>query len=411
MGVRVGEKSKLLLAGAGWSAVVMVCLWLLVPSLLSQLEIVGSILALVAGWGLLVYLLAGAEREPKEVTAEQGITRQVVEHSSEAIIRVSTEFATQIAEIRGEVARTQAIFNEAVSGLIQSFHSMNQNVQYQRQLGMQIIAGNQEEGSSVSEFEQFTSKTSDTLRQFVESVVENSRLAMSLVEMTDRITQQMRDVRGRLGEIEGIAKQTNLLALNAAIEAARAGEAGRGFAVVADEVRDLSSRTNHFSMQIRDSLMGMQSTIEATEQAINQMAAQDMTFALTSKGDVEQAMNGIEALNLRTGESVGELNRVAEQVEIAVSQAIVSLQFQDMVTQLLGHVLRRLDLLDEVVGDEQKMALALKDSSNPEGTLRTLDALREHVEQLSQKLSTLKQGVNNNPVSQTGYASGDVELF
>ncbi len=92
---------------------------------------------------------------------------------------------------------------------------------------MQIVSGGSEEGS-VSEFQRFASKTSNTLRQFVDSVVENSRLAMSLVEMTDLINKQMSEVRGMLGEIEGISKQTNLLALNAAIEAARAGEAGPG---------------------------------------------------------------------------------------------------------------------------------------------------------------------------------------
>lgn len=179
----------------------------------------------------------------------------------------------------------------------------------------------------------------------------------------------------------------------------------------ADEVRDLSGRTNHFSKQIRSSLSNMQMTIAATEQAINQMAAKDMTFALTSKGDVEQAMNDIEAMTRRTGDTVGELNGIAAEVETAVGQAIVSLQFQDMVTQLLSHVSRRLEVLDEVAGDEQKLALVLRDSSDPAGTLRALDAIREHVELLSQKLSTLKQGVSNNPVSQTGFASGDVELF
>jgi methyl-accepting chemotaxis protein len=264
---------------------------------------------------------------------------------------------------------------------------------------------------AVGEFEQFAGKTSDTLRQFVESVIENSRVAMSLVEMTERIAAQMREVRGRLSEIEGIAKQTNLLALNAAIEAARAGEAGRGFAVVADEVRDLSGRTNHFSQQIREALTAMQAQIEASEKAIHQMAAQDMTFAITSKGDVEVAMSGIEAMNQRTGDSVAELNQIAEQVESSVNQAIVSLQFQDMVTQLLSHVMRRLDVMEEVVSDEEQMAVALLNTGDPEATMRTLDTLREHVDTLSQKLMTLKKGVDHNPVRQTGYSSGDVELF
>lgn len=283
-------------------------------------------------------------------------------------------------------------------------------MQRQRHLGVKVIAG-EADTNSASEFERFASKTSETLRQFVDSVVENSRLGMGLVEMTERITKQMREVRGRLGDIEGIAKQTNLLALNAAIEAARAGEAGRGFAVVADEVRDLSGRTNHFSQQIRQSLDGMEVTIQATERAINQMAAQDMSFALTSKGDVEQAMQGIETLNQRTSATVGELGEIAVQVEVAVNNAVLSLQFQDVVNQLLGHVGRRLDLLDEVVGDEQRMVLALRDTGDTQATVRTLDALREHVSQLSDKIVALKQGADNNPVSQTGYASGEVELF
>jgi methyl-accepting chemotaxis protein len=173
----------------------------------------------------------------------------------------------------------------------------------------------------------------------------------------------------------------------------------------------LSGRTNHFSQQIRGSLQKMQTTIEATEAAINQMAAQDMTFALTSKGDVEQAMLGINDMNRRTGETVSELNTIGEQVELAVNQAIMSLQFQDMVTQLLGHVTRRLDVVDEILADEQKMAGALNSSGDSAATLTALAEICQHVDQISQKMSVISQKVDNNPVNQTGFASGEVELF
>ena len=404
------SNNKLLLVGLGWSVIVAITL----VSVSSEAMVVPAVFAMVVsalGWLVASLMFAGAsDNEARQNMPPGGSVYEIVEHSSDAIVRMSSEFARQVAEMRAEIGRTQGIFGEAIGTLIASFQHMNSQVQRQQQLGLEIVSANAENGGG-GEFHQFANRTSNTLRQFVDSIVENSRLAMVLVETTERITVQMREVRGMLGEIEGIAKQTNLLALNAAIEAARAGEAGRGFAVVADEVRDLSGRTNHFSTQIRSSLDQMQATMGATEQAINQMAGQDMTFALTAKSDVELALQGIDDINQHTGEAVGELNHIANQVEVAVNQAIVSLQFQDMVTQLLGHVSRRLDLLEEVARDEEQLAGALRDLSDPESTLRTVDDIQQHVGVLSEKLAALQQGVNNNPVSQTGFSSGDVELF
>lgn len=395
-----------------WCATVLGALMAFEPAA-RQVTIGAAIVLLALGY-LIICLFPWQPSPPTAPINDEtyhGIYRGLTTHSSDALVRVSDEFSAQIAEIRGEIVRVQGIFAEAIDKLVTSFHSISELVNRQQELGMQIISRGGEGNDSLAEFEAFAVKTSETMRHFVEGVVENARSAMTLVEMTDRITSQMGAVRGMLGEIEGIAKQTNLLALNAAIEAARAGEAGRGFAVVADEVRDLSGRTSHFSQQIRHSLGNMQLTIEATENAINQMAAQDMTFALTSKDDVEKAMVGIEDINHRTGVVVSELSQIASQVEMSVGQAVMSLQFQDMVTQLLGHVSRRLDVLDEIVVDEQEMASVLRNGENPENTIKVLDSLRVHVDTLAEKLNALNKGVAHNPVRQTGFDSGDVELF
>ncbi len=405
----MGNNGKMMWVGLGWSGLVLGVL-LAIDSSARSVAVIAALLAMAGGWLLLARSLAAAGRRADEAGDTAVARREIVERSGQAIVHVSSEAARQVDAMQQEIRRAQDIFSEAIDKLVASFHGMNTQIQRQQQLGLQVVGGGIEEGS-VSEFQGFATKTSETLHQFVESVVENSRLAMSLVEMTDRIINQMSEVRGMLGEIEGISKQTNLLALNAAIEAARAGEAGRGFAVVADEVRDLSGRTSHFSQQIRGSLMKMQTTIEATEQAINQMAAQDMTFALTSKNDVESAMVGINEMNRRTGDTVSELNVIAEQVEQSVNQAIVSLQFQDMVTQLLGHVGRRLEVLDEILADEQKMAGVLNDSSDSTAAMAALSEICLHIDQISQKMGVISQKVDNNPVNQTGFASGDVELF
>jgi methyl-accepting chemotaxis protein len=220
----------------------------------------------------------------------------------------------------------------------------------------------------------------------------------------------MKRITGMLGEIEGISKQTNLLALNAAIEAARAGEAGRGFAVVADEVRDLSGRTSHFSQQIRGQLVTMQQSIEMTEQAINKMAAQDMTFALKSKQGVEVAMQNIEALNHRTGETIDELNHISESMEQSVNQAVVSLQFQDMVTQLLSHVNGRLESVQAVLGEVRALAAAAQ-CGQGEMSAAQADSLRQSLLQARTQVDGLRQRTSNNPVSQEGFNTGEIELF
>jgi methyl-accepting chemotaxis protein len=318
------------------------------------------------------------------------------------------QFSSQFDAARGELTRVQSLLSEAISSLTESFHGMHEQTTKQLELTLAVTTGSND---NPQQFDEFVANTSDVMQKVVDSVVNNSKVGMELVELTDSIAQSTKNVQSILSEIGSIAKQTNLLALNAAIEAARAGESGRGFAVVADEVRDLSARTTQFSQQISKLMLGMQGSVRQTEVAIQAMAGQDMTFALSSKSHVEEIIHTMEAQNRGRLDAIGKLASSAHGVERQVNQAVTALQFQDMVSQLIGHVNKRIDALDGVVRHLGVLSNSLKADAGASDARAALQQLNEETALVASSLASLQVITYHNPVSQKVMNDGDVELF
>ncbi len=409
MGAIWGKRGKGLWLTLAWLAVIaLVVFWLQSGALGWPL----SVCLILAGLGS--YLLGVWATRPAVDALQEAQTSRAVTASAESIEGVMTlcagEFKGQFEAVRGEIGRMQVLLADAVETLTSSFQNMHAKVEQQRHLAMTVTGSDDVEIGQQS-FEDFVANTSDVMQKVVDSIISNSKLGMELVELTDGIARRTQDVQSILVEIAGIAKQTNLLALNAAIEAARAGEAGRGFAVVADEVRDLSARTTQFSQQINALMNGMQESVQLTEAAIQRMAGQDMTFALESKGRVEGIIDSMEQQNADRRGAMRALSDAAVVVGAEVGRAITALQFQDMVSQLVGHMQHRVECLDRVMIRFASLGPALRGGADPASSQEVLIALHREIDEMRAELAALEPTTRHNPVAQHAMSHGDVELF
>jgi len=260
--------------------------------------------------------------------------------------------ADQAGEATGQIATT---IQQVAHGTSQQSESVNQTAASVDQLSRAIdsvATGAQEQASSISMTSSITADISTAILQVAgnaQAVVEESNNAANAakegtktveatltgmhaikqkVDISAQKVQEMGKRSNQIGEIvtaiEDIASQTNLLALNAAIEAARAGEAGKGFAVVADEVRKLAERSSAATKEIGDIIKGIQKTVGEAVIAMDE-GANEVDNGVTKANDAGNALvailNAADAVSqqaIQASSAVEQMSNSANKLVTAV---------------------------------------------------------------------------------------------
>lgn len=180
-----------------------------------------------------------------------------------------------------------------------------------------------------------------------------SRRAATMVETLDEMAESLVQVERCISQVDVISRQTNMLALNARIEAMRAGEEGKAFVVIANEIRDLSKSTQALSDTVRAHMAKMIATTRDSHEALRAVAGVDMSTHIAAKDKVDHLVGAMVTRGSELSAIVSEAAVDAGDISRDISQIITGMQFQDRVTQKLEQVTDTLCVLGDAVGDLQ----------------------------------------------------------
>jgi methyl-accepting chemotaxis protein len=313
------------------------------------------IIGIVAiGIGLFVAWFIGrgiSGRIKKTVTAlnniaegEGDLTQRLDENSKDELGELSrsfNQFVERVHEMVKHISSSTGQLGAAAEEMSAITESTNMGIQRQRSETEQVATAMNQMTSTVQEVARHASEAASSAHNADEETRHGHEVVQATVNAINTLAGEINeasDVIQRLEEdsqsigtvldvIRGIAEQTNLLALNAAIEAARAGEQGRGFAVVADEVRTLASRTQKSTEEINDMIGRLQADAHEAVKAIEDSKKQaevGVTSAQTAGASLDTitaSITNINDMNMQIASAADEQSSVAEEI----NQNIISI--------------------------------------------------------------------------------------
>ena len=302
----------------------------------------GTLVAWLIGRSISRPILATAAAMDDIAEGEGDLTRRLDENGRDELARLSAafnRFASRVHHMVSQVADSTHRIAASAEQFTEVTRQTNEGVQEQQSQIEQVATAMNEMTATVQEVARHAANAAESANQASEethkgmNVVDRAVHAInglaSEIEEAAQVIQKLETESENIGSvldvIRGIAEQTNLLALNAAIEAARAGEQGRGFAVVADEVRTLASRTQKSTEEIQSMIERLQNGSRAAVGAMTQSTekARDSVSASDEAGHslraINQAVSSITDMNTQIASAAHEQSTVAEDINLNIT--------------------------------------------------------------------------------------------